>query len=130
MEDHRVIERPRRELLVGAGLERQRAALVLPRAEQVLSVIHCCPGRIRFAQMRGEADEESGEHQVVPPIRHRLLVGRCVTAARKEEDGAAIADKVGERFVEVGVAADVAGVVQELVDDHVRQRGSVVAQEV
>lgn len=130
MEDHRVVERTRRELLVGAGVERQRAELVLRRAEQVLSVIQCCPRPVRFAQMRGEADEECGEHQIVAPIRRRLLLRRCIPAARKKEDGAAVTDEVGERLVEVGVAADVAGVVQELMDDHVRQRSAVVAQEV
>jgi hypothetical protein len=130
VEDHRVVERARRKLLVGAGSQRQRAELVLRGAEQTLAVSERRAASVGLAQARGEAHEEIGEHQRVAPIRGRLVHGRGVVTAGEEENCAAATDEVGERFVEVGVPTDVAGVVKQLVDDHVRQRGTVVAQQV
>lgn len=130
VEDHRVVEWLRRKLPVRPGLQRQRAELVLRGTEQALPVIECCARAVGGAQPRGEAGEKIGEHQGISPIRRRLRHRRRIIAAGEEEDGAAVADEVGERFVEVGMPADVAGVVQQLVDDHVRQRGAVVAQQV
>ena len=130
LEDHRVVERTRRELLVRAGLQRQRVELVLGRSEELFPVIECHAVAVGRAQARREAHEEIGEHQRVPPVRRRLLHRFCIVAASEEQHGATVADEVGERLIEVGVPADVARVVQQLVDDHVGQRGAVVAQQI
>jgi hypothetical protein len=130
VEDHRVVERPSGEVIVRAGVQRQRAELRLRRAEQHLALGECDAVSVGLAQVRGEADQETGEHQGVAPVRRRLLERHAVVAARKKQHRAAVADKVGEGLVEVGVAADVTGVVQQFVDDHGRQRGAVVAQQI
>jgi len=96
--------------------------------EQGLAVAERRAIPVRRTQTRGEADEEIGEDQRIAPVRRRL-VQRCpVPSPCKEQHGAAVADEVGEGLVEVGMAADVTGIVQQLVDDDVGQRGTVVAQ--
>ena len=41
VQDHRVVERARRELLVRSSLQRQRTELFLRRAEEPLPVVEC-----------------------------------------------------------------------------------------
>jgi hypothetical protein len=130
VEDDGVVERPRREVLVGASLQRQRAELQLGRVKQTLALVEAGTRGVRLPQLHREAHEEIGEHQGVRPIRGRILQRRRIVALREEEHGTTMADEIGERLVEVGVPADVTGVVQQLMDDHVGQRGAVEAQEV
>ena len=116
--------------MVRASVQRQRAELRLCRAEQALAVGERGAISVGRTQLVGKADQEVGEHQRVTPIRRRLFERPLLFAARKKQHSATVADKVGERLVEVSVAADVAGIVQKFVDDNVRQRGTVVAQSI
>ena len=128
LQNHCVVQRQRRELLVHAGVQRQRIELDLRRAEELCSVIECRAVPVGRTQARGETHEEVGKHQRVPPIRGRLLLRFCIVTAGEEQHRPTMADEVRERFIEISVPADVARVVQQLVDDHVGQRGTVVAQ--
>ncbi len=130
VEDHGVVERPRGELLVRAGAQRQRAELRLRRTEQRLAVGECGAISVGRTQLGGKIDKEIGEHQGVAPIRRCLLERYPIVSTRKERHGTAAADKVREGLVEVGVSADEGGVVQQFVDNHVRQGGTVVAQQI
>jgi len=130
LEDHRVVQRQRRELLVHAGAQRQRSELALRCAEELFAVIERRTVAVGRTQARGEAHEEIRKYQRIPPIRGRLAQRFCIIPAREEQHRATMTDEVGERFIEVGMPADVPGVVQQLVDDHVGQRGAVVAQQI
>jgi hypothetical protein len=120
VQDHRIVERMRCKVLVRWVLQRQGTELVLRHPKESFTVIERRAGAVGLAQPRSEAPQEIGEYQRVAPIRCRHLHRLGVVAAGEELHGAPRTNEVGERFVEVGVSADVTGVVQQLVDDDVR----------
>jgi hypothetical protein len=129
MEDDGVVERPRREVPIPRGAQGQALKLILRRAEEVLSFGQGYAGAVGVAQTRRERAQERGEGECIVPGVSGVSQRRRVRVGAEEQHRAAAADEGGERLVEVGVPGEIAGVVQQLVDDDVRQYGAIVAEQ-